>query len=176
MRHEFNDSFSHVCELAPFDSSLILHLRLIHLSHFSSIPCLFLSTQVEGEKKIQSITGAEPAYSLPSYMEAPAPPNRILFVENLPPQCNTMMLAMLFDKSVQTLAIADIFVSLARFSAIRDDLLIFDLLNCADTKDTKRRAWFRIARASHSSSSTPSTKPDWPRTVCRTSRSPKTLP
>jgi len=29
---------------------------------------------------------------------APTPPNKILFVENLPPQCNAMMLAMLFQQ------------------------------------------------------------------------------
>jgi len=30
--------------------------------------------------------------------ETPAPPNNILFVENLPVQCTTMMLAMLFQQ------------------------------------------------------------------------------
>jgi len=41
---------------------------------------------------------APSAFIPPSVHEAPAPPNKILFVENLPPQCNAMMLAMLFDK------------------------------------------------------------------------------
>jgi len=35
--------------------------------------------------------------SLP-YQEQPAPPNRILFVENLPAECNQMMLSMLFQQ------------------------------------------------------------------------------
>jgi len=36
--------------------------------------------------------------SLPPYQEQPAPPNRILFVENLPAECNQMMLSMLFQQ------------------------------------------------------------------------------
>jgi RNA recognition motif-containing protein len=36
--------------------------------------------------------------SLPPYQEQPAPPNRILFVENLPTECNQMMLSMLFQQ------------------------------------------------------------------------------
>jgi len=54
--------------------------------------------QKREEKKTESVTGAVPAHSYPAYMEAPAPPNKILFVENLPQQANSVMLSMLFDK------------------------------------------------------------------------------
>jgi len=66
-------------------------------------------------KKVEAVKiQAEPAAPAPSREEeaepagpvviqasansAPARPNKILFVENLPPQCNAMMLAMLFQQ------------------------------------------------------------------------------
>jgi len=43
-------------------------------------------------------TETRPSGPMPTYQETPAPPNRILFVENLPAECNQMMLSMLFQQ------------------------------------------------------------------------------
>lgn len=43
-------------------------------------------------------SSSRPETKTKSRSSGPAPPNRILFVENLPAQCNAMMLAMLFEQ------------------------------------------------------------------------------
>jgi len=58
----------------------------------------------ESEHKVPKKTKAAMPVAVPIVLApqvvaaAPTPPNKILFVENLPPQCSAMMLAMLFQQ------------------------------------------------------------------------------
>jgi len=54
--------------------------------------------QLQQQQQQQQAPAPQHPLSLPPYQEQPAPPNRILFVENLPNECNQMMLSMLFQQ------------------------------------------------------------------------------